>query len=210
MKIKSKLASLALGILSPILVLAQEPAAPPNAPTSPPHNNVVKAIPWKQFNYTCAGGTKLTVYLAGDLAKVRYGDHTYLMRQAMAADGNRYSDGKVVWWGKGNGGFLQEDAPDGNGKLILTDCKLNKPLNAETATITGTVSYLQRIALPTNAVIELKLLDTSQGNAGKAVAEETLNLGQRQVPIPFTLNYDPAKIDPKHAYSVSAKITVNN
>ena len=35
------------------------------------------------------------------------------MKQTMSADGNRYSDGKVVWWGKGNGGFLQEDTPDG-------------------------------------------------------------------------------------------------
>jgi putative lipoprotein len=189
------------------MTLAQEPAAP-DAQTAP-RNNVRKAIRWKQFNYTCEGGAKLTVYLSDRLAKVRYGDSAYLMKQTMSADGNRYSDGKVVWWGKGNGGFLQEDAPDGNGKMIVQGCQLEKP--PATESVTGTVSYLQRMALPTNAVIQVQLLDVSLADApAKVIAEESINLGQRQVPVPFELTFDPAKIDAKHSYSVSAKITVDN
>jgi putative lipoprotein len=74
----------------------------------------------------------------------------------------------------------------------------------------GTVSYLQRMALPTNAVIQVQLLDVSLADApAKVVAEESINLGQRQVPVPFSLRFDSAKIDAKHRYSVSAKITVD-
>jgi putative lipoprotein len=130
----------------------------------------------------------------------------------MSADGKRYSDGKVVWWGKDDGGFLQEDTPGGNGKTIVKDCKLDKPRNAEPAagTVTGTVTYLQRMALPISAVIEVQLLDVSLADApAKVIAEQKITLGERQVPVPFTLSFDAVKIDPKYSYSVSAKITVD-
>jgi putative lipoprotein len=206
--IKGGMGALTLGICLACSAQAQEPATPEAAPVEK-HNNVRKAIEYKQFNYTCEGGVKLAVYLHGQAAKVRYGDQTYFMKQTMSADGNRYSDGKVVWWGKGNGGFLQEDTPDGNGKMIVKDCVLDKPLNTEQ--VTGTVTYLQRIALPTNAVIQVQLADVSRADApADVVAEQSINLGQRQVPVPFTLNVDQAKVDAKHTYAVSAKITVGS
>ena len=199
-------AALTWGTLLAAAIAGQE-TAPPQAPA---HNNVRKAIQWKRFDYTCENGNKLTVYLGGASAKITFGEQTYFMKQTMSADGNRYSDGKIVWWGKGNGGFLQEDSPDGNGKMIVEDCKLDQPLNAETRTVTGTVTYLQRLALPPTAVIEVKLQDVSLADApAKVIAEQTYNLGQRQVPVPFSLNFDPAKIDPKHTYAVSARITVD-
>lgn len=194
-------------------IAAQEPAPPPADNTAPAaHNNVRKAIRWNHFEYTCEGGAKLAVDLGDQLAKVGFGGKAYLMKQTMSADGNRYSDGKVVWWGKGNGGFLQQDTPEGNGKMIVQGCQLDKPLNGgeEQGVVSGTVGYLQRMALPTNAVIQVQLLDVSLADApAKVVAEESINLGQRQVPVPFSLSFDPAKIDAKHRYSVSAKITVD-
>jgi putative lipoprotein len=203
-------AALTWGTLVAAAIAAQEttPPAPPQAP--PAHNNIRKAIRWKRFDYTCEGGKKLTVFLGDTYAKVSFGEQSYLMKQTVSADGNRYSDGKVVWWGKGNGGFLQEDQPDGNGKMIVQDCKLDQPLNAETASVTGTVTYLQRMALPPTAVILVQLQDVSLADApAKVIAEQTYNLGQRQVPVPFALNFDPSKIDPKHTYSVSARITLD-
>src|SRR6516225_5647709 len=112
-----------------------------------PSNGVRPAIRWTQFDYTCEGGTKLTVYLHNETAKVRYRGATYLMTQTRSADGNRYSDGKVAWWGKGSGGFLEEDAPDGSGKVIAKDCQRDQPLNASGATagsVTGTIAYPHR------------------------------------------------------------------
>lgn len=201
---------LMLSALLAVGIPAQEP--PPAENTTPAaHNNVRKAIRWKHFEYTCEGGAKLVVDLGDQLAKVRFGGKAYVMKQTMSADGNRYSDGKVVWWGKGNGGFLQEDTPDGNGKMIVQGCQLHKPLNGEEqGVVSGTVNYLQRMALPTNAVIQVQLLDVSLVDAAaKVMAEESINLGQRQVPVPFSLHFDAAKIDVKHRYSVSAKITLD-
>lgn len=193
------------------MTLAQESAPGANTQNPETKSNVVKAVPWKTFNYTCAGRAKLTVYLADPYAKVRYQGHEYLLKQTRSADGNRYSDGRIVWWGRGAGGFLQEDVPSGNGAMILKDCKLETAANADTATISGTVTYRQRMALPTNAVIQVKLLDiTHPQGQPLVVAEQTLNLGQRQVPVPFSLPYDPEKINPQHSYSLSAKITVDN
>lgn len=206
--IRHGIGTLTLGFCLTGNIQAQEPTTP-QTPSPEKHNNVRKAIEWKQFNYTCEGGARLTVYLHDQAAKVRYADQTYFMKQTMSADGNRYSDGKVVWWGKGNGGFLQEDTPDGNGKMIVKGCMLDKPLNTEQ--VTGTVTYLQRMALPTNAVIQVQLAEVSLADApANVIAEQSINLGQRQVPVPFTLNVDPAKIDPKRTYAVRAKITVGS
>lgn len=85
-----------------------------------------RAIEWKRFEYTCEKEAKLTLYLRDQMVKVRFADRTYFMKQVPSADGARYSDGKVLWWGVGNGGFLQEDSPDG-GAMIVKDCKLDKP-----------------------------------------------------------------------------------
>ena len=107
---------------------APEPVKPAAAPK--PTNNVRPAIKWKQFNYTCEAGAKITVYLHNTTAKVRTQDHFYMMRQTPSADGNRYSDGKVTWWGKDETGFLQEDTPDGDGKMLVEGCTLDKPADA--------------------------------------------------------------------------------
>jgi membrane-bound inhibitor of C-type lysozyme len=104
---------------------ATDPAKP--ARTSSPTNNVRPAMKWKQFDYTCEDSAKITVYLRHTTAKVRTHDQIYMMRQTASADGNRYSDGKVLWWGKGDTGFLQEDTTDGDGKMLVKGCILDKP-----------------------------------------------------------------------------------
>jgi uncharacterized lipoprotein YbaY len=200
----------ALFALAPVARSAQEPPSTPQvAPAAPA---VKRAMEWKQFEYTCEGGAKLRVYLHNETVKVVYEDKVYLMKQTRSADGSRYSDGKVVWWSKGNGGFLQVDAPDGNGDMIVKGCDLDKPLNSAAipGTVSGTVSYMARMALPPAAIIEVKLLDVSRADApATVIAEERITLGERQVPVPFELKFDPVQIDPQHAYSVSARILVD-
>jgi len=197
-------------LLGACAVRAQEAPLPQPAK---PSNELRPAIRWKQFDYTCEGGTKLTVYLHNETAKVRYRDTAYIMTRTRSADGNRYSDGKVVWWGKGNGGFLEEDAPGGNGKMIVKDCQLDKPLNAPatTGSITGTVACLQRIALPPAAIVQVQLQDVSRADgSAETIAQERITLGDRQVPVPFELKFDPHEIDAKHAYVVTARILVDD
>jgi uncharacterized lipoprotein YbaY len=201
--------------LSGCLLAAGRGAPETTVPSATPaqeqvHNNVKKAIRWKTFHYACQGGVTVAVSLADTLAKVFYDHHQYVMKQTQSADGNRYSDGKLVWWGKGDGGFLQEDTPNGNGKLLAKDCKLVKTAEQPAGEVTGTVTYRQRMALPPNAQIEVSLEDVSQADAAaKLVAEQKMTLGERQVPVPFALKFDPAKIDPTHSYGVRAKIVVD-
>jgi uncharacterized lipoprotein YbaY len=211
-RIRTIVAGLAvgLGLLLGSGMLAQESQAPSAAPEQQEHNNVKRAIRWKAFEYTCAGGARLSVYLGDTMAKVLYQNHQYVMKQTVSADGNRYSDGKVVWWGKGNGGFLQEEDPNGNGKMIVEDCQLDKPAETPTSVVTGTVTYLQRIAMPPNAVIDVKLEDVTQANApAQVIAEQKLTLGNRQVPILYELKFDSAKVDARHSYALSATISVD-
>lgn len=203
-------------VFTPVALPGQEPAPPQGAsatPVNPAAPAVKRAIEWRQFEYTCEGGAKLKVYLHNETVKVVYKDKVFLMRQTRSGSGTRYSDGKVVWWSKGNGGFLQADTPDGNGEIIAKGCELDKPMNQEAipGTVSGTVSYMMRITLPRSAIIEVQLLDVSRADAPATVlAEEKITLGDRQVPVPFELKFDPGKIDPKHMYSVNARILVDS
>lgn len=88
------------------------------------------AMKWKRFDYTCEAGAKITVYLRNTTAKIRTHDQIYMMRQTRSTDGDRYSDGKVLWWAKGGTGVLQEDSQDGDGKLLVQGCVLDKPADA--------------------------------------------------------------------------------
>lgn len=215
------------------------PSQTPATPRATPSSTVRPARQWKRFDYTCEGSVPLTVYQGSKTVKVNFKDKMYFMRQVPSADGERYSDGKVVWWGRGNGGFLQEDSPDGNGAMMAKDCKMEKGANPDAAdaagaakpvtaagsttgatqgttsgtmsgTVSGTVSYLVRMALPPDAVIDVQVQDVSRADApASVIAEDQIKLGERQVPVPFELKIDPARIDPQHTYAVSAKIMVD-
>jgi uncharacterized lipoprotein YbaY len=76
--------------------------------------------------------------------------------------------------------------------------------------LTGTVTYLQRSALPDDAVVQVKLVDVSRADAPATVlAEHKIVTGGKQVPIPFELKYDPAAIDPRFTYAVQARIEIS-
>ena len=78
------------------------------------------------------------------------------------------------------------------------------------AQVTGTVTYLQRIALPPNAVVEVTLQEVSRLDAAAVlIAEQKIPSAGQQVPIPFALSYDASKINPRYTYVVRAKITVD-
>lgn len=76
----------------------------------------------------------------------------------------------------------------------------------EPTSVTGTVTYRERIALTPEALVEVQLLDVSVADASaKLIAEQTIR-PQHQVPIPFELIYDPAEIDERFTYVVRATI----
>ena len=77
--------------------------------------------------------------------------------------------------------------------------------------VTGTVAYRERIALPPNAFIDVKLLDVSRQDVpAKTVAESVFAAEGKQVPIPFQMSYNVADINMAHTYVVRATISVND
>jgi putative lipoprotein len=77
--------------------------------------------------------------------------------------------------------------------------------------VTGTVTYRNRSALPPTAVIEVSLQDISLADApAKVISTQKIEAGGKQPPFAYELKYDPAQIDPKHTYSISARITEGN
>ncbi len=78
--------------------------------------------------------------------------------------------------------------------------------NEKQATVSGTVYYLQRIALPPGASVEVKLVDISRQDVPAVTIAEQKISNPGQVPIPFELSYDPAKIDHRMTYAVQARI----
>jgi putative lipoprotein len=82
--------------------------------------------------------------------------------------------------------------------------------NKQMGTLSGTVTYLRRIALPPNAVVEVTLEDISRADApATVVAQQIIETNGRQAPIDFTLEYDPGAIDPAARYNVRVRITVD-
>lgn len=106
-----------------------------------------------------------------------------------------------------------------NGKLVLelkmdsgtmtfapaSTSASNASVTTTTATITGTVSYLQRLALLPGAIIEIQLQDSTGG----VIASHTMTTTGENVPIGFTLTYDPAQIDAQGTYGLVAAISLN-
>ena len=80
------------------------------------------------------------------------------------------------------------------------------PSMAKTRTLTGTVTYRERMALPPSAVVEVKLLDVSRADAPAGVTAQTVIRPRGQVPIPYRLTFNDVKIMPGHTYALRASI----
>jgi len=81
------------------------------------------------------------------------------------------------------------------------------PGPARWTTLTGTVTYRERIALPPNARLQVEIRDVSRADArAPLIASTTSQTRGRQVPLPFTLRYNVNRLEPRHRYAVSARI----
>ena len=92
--------------------------------------------------------------------------------------------------------------------LAVVGCTSVRPVpEAADPALTGTVTYLQRIALPPDAVVTVRLLDVGLADAPSVtLAEQTIRPEGRNVPIPYALSYAPDRVDARHRYVVRAEI----
>ena len=90
--------------------------------------------------------------------------------------------------------------------LSLAACA-TKPAG-QSVTVTGSITYRERIALPPTARIAVKLDDVSLADApSRTLANQSFAGEGRQAPFAFALTIDRAAIAPRHSYAVSARIT---
>jgi uncharacterized lipoprotein YbaY len=78
------------------------------------------------------------------------------------------------------------------------------------AELTGRITYGARQALPAGAVIEARLLDVSRADAAaETLARVEIVTRGEQVPVPFTLRYDAARIESSRRYTVQVTIAID-
>lgn len=83
-----------------------------------------------------------------------------------------------------------------------------EPTAAAPDSVTGTITYRNRMALPSTAVVRVVLQDVSLQDVAATVLDSvTIRPNGRQVPFAFALRYDPARIEPGNTYTVQARIT---
>ncbi len=77
------------------------------------------------------------------------------------------------------------------------------------ASLSGTATFRERMALPPDAVFEATLEDVSRADAVADVIGRARLESPGNPPFKFTIDYDPTRIDPRHRYAVRARITVD-
>jgi putative lipoprotein len=96
--------------------------------------------------------------------------------------------------------------------LVLAGCGLfgrgaapEAPLPAE---LTGTVGYRERIALPPDAQLRVRLEEVPRGDEPPQFIAETTIPRIGAPPVRFRMALDPRVIDPRRGYTLTARIEV--
>ena len=83
----------------------------------------------------------------------------------------------------------------------------NRPPGLAAGVLRGTVTYRERIALPPNARLEVRLVDAGrQDTRNREIATVSVPTRGRQVPIPFELRYPADRPNQPATYVVRARI----
>jgi membrane-bound inhibitor of C-type lysozyme len=118
---------------SPIPPPSQPAPNSPSAPTAPvaPANPPAGASPsahmmrtWRRLTYTCDADAKVVVNLHAKQARVVFKGHTYNLQQVDESEGQKYTDGAVVWRNKDEVGTLERSSKSGGKKSLAAGCHL--------------------------------------------------------------------------------------
>jgi len=91
--------------------------------------------------------------------------------------------------------------------LPLAACATLMP-SEQPVSVTGSVTYRERLALPPTAQVEIRIDDVSLADApSRTVARQSFTADGRQVPFAFRLTVDRRQLDPRGSFALSARIT---
>ena len=83
---------------------------------------------------------------------------------------------------------------------------METPVPPLAAVLSGTVTYRQRVALTPEAEVHVELRDVPPPNGEPTLIAKKVITRPGQVPVAFSLEYDPSRIVDGHSYVVSARI----
>jgi putative lipoprotein len=158
-----------------------------------------QAQPARSYNFQCAQGKQFRATFAGDRAIVKVGQRSLTLQQVRTASGIRYQSGQYTLSSKGNQAELTR-----NNKPFYQNCTV---MSTASETVSGTVTYRERIALPPDSVVRVTL--ESVGSPMEVLAERTIETQGQQVPIPFSLTYDASSLREDTSYVIRAQILVD-
>jgi putative lipoprotein len=94
------------------------------------------------------------------------------------------------------------------GTCLLALCSVGCAVESSSsqATVSGTATYRERMALPPDAVFEATIENVSRADAPSEVIGRTRIESPGLPPIRFTIAYDPARISAGNRYAVRARI----
>ncbi len=92
--------------------------------------------------------------------------------------------------------------------LISALCLTAWSADAEFRTLEGTVNYRERIALPSDAVINVQLVDISLADAPSVLLGAVALRPSGQVPIDWRLTYDDGMLSSRHRFAIQANVTL--
>ena len=97
-----------------------------------------------------------------------------------------------------------------DGMLVIFSTGIEVPTRLAPApqksVVSGAVFYRERIALPPDATISVKLVDVSRADAPAVVLAEQEIVPEGSVPVAFELEYDAEKVDERMSYAIQARI----
>jgi putative lipoprotein len=80
------------------------------------------------------------------------------------------------------------------------------PTEEGPARVFGTVTYLQRVSLPPDAVVHVSLFDGARDSQSRNLVNEQTVAAEGELPYHFAVWYKPDTLDPHHTYTLEARI----
>ncbi len=165
-------------------------------------------------NYTCDDGSQLAVRFANDAegrtqAQFMFGDKPLVLPQVPAASGALYRSEQIRLHTKDDEAYFE----DGSG--VIRHCAVGsapaRPTPPAAASsfidLAGQVSFPPQKALPADAVLIVRIQDTSRAGArALTLAEQRIELVGRTPPVPFQVVIDRDLIGPKAHITAAGRI----
>lgn len=166
--------------------------------------------------YACDNGSRLDISFGNDSegrpqATLHFADENMRLPQVPSASGALYRQGDIRLHTQGDDAVFEDGKNNRRrctrGTVPPAAQTAQQPVASSFVDISGSVSYMTRIALLPGAILTIRVQDISRADApARVLVEQRYELNGAQVPIPFTATLDRDLIDKNARLSVSARI----